>query len=570
MIHTKYGLKRLKDVNWDEISWKVIDKKISLLQQRIFKASRNGNKSNVKYLQSVLIKLPDAKLIAVRTAITENIEKYKDEINKQKIITQCDKLKLTIKLKIDGKIGPIESIYTSDKVLINSLIIPIIFDQAKQILVKMALEPAWEAKFEPNSYGFRPGRNCHDAIISILTSIKSTIKPKWILYANLKGCYDNIDYNYLLKCLDESPLYIIKQIKSWLQAGILQRYLPYNKDFENINFKNTVKSYIISHLLVNIALHGIEKHFKKWNLKLSETYNFYKKDKEKYKSLNIIRYSNDLVIIDYNKERIVEAKKELKNWLNNTLKVKLSSNKIQIKFIKEGFDFLGFHIVSIYKNGKYITKIYPQKLSLQRIIRKAHNIIFSNKAARVESLILKLRPILLSWANYFKFSECNKTFTKLDYIVWQMLRKWINRRSTGGKIQSWNKYFPGTDTKFDGKIYKDKYILKSSKNISEKYYLPKTRWIKSQKWVKIKSDSSPYDKNNMYWAKRNLLYANLILKQSKLLIKQNFLCSKCGGKINSWNKIKVYNLKKLSKSDFNKTGNKKILHQMCYIDFINN
>ena len=262
MIHTKNGLKRLKDVNWDEISWKIIDKKISLLQQRIFKASRNGNKSNVKYLQSVLIKLPDAKLLAVRAAITENIEKHIDKINKQKIITKCDKLKLTIKLKIDGKIGPIESIYTSDKVLIDSLLIPIILDQAKQILIKMALEPAWEAKFEPNSYGFRPGRNCHDAIISILNSVKSAIRPKWILYVNLKSCYDNIDHNYLLKCLDESPIYIIKQIKAWLQAGILQRYLPYNKDFENINFKNTIKSYILSNLLVNIALHGIEKHFK--------------------------------------------------------------------------------------------------------------------------------------------------------------------------------------------------------------------------------------------------------------------------------------------------------------------
>ena len=568
MIHTKNGLKRLKDVNWDEISWKIIDKKISLLQQRIFKASRNGNKSNVKYLQSVLIKLPDAKLLAVRAAITENIEKHIDKINKQKIITKCDKLKLTIKLKIDGKIGPIESIYTSDKVLIDSLLIPIILDQAKQILIKMALEPAWEAKFEPNSYGFRPGRNCHDAIISILNSVKSAIRPKWILYVNLKSCYDNIDHNYLLKCLDESPIYIIKQIKAWLQAGILQRYLPYNKDFENINFKNTIKSYILSNLLVNIALHGIEKHFKKWNLKLSEPNNFYTKYKENYKSLNIIRYSNDLVITHYNKERIVEAKQELKNWLNNTLKV--LPNRIQIKFIKEGFDFLGFHIVSIYKNGKYITKIYPQKLSLKRIIRKAHNIIFSNKAAHVESLIIKLRPILLSWANYFKFSECNKTFTKLDYIVWQMLRKWINRRSTGGRTQSWNKYFPGTYTKFDGKIYKDKYVLKSSKNINEKYYLPKIRWITSQKWVKVKSNSSPYDQNNIYWTKRNILYANLILKQSKLLIKQNFLCSKCGGKISSWNKIKVYTFKKLSKSNFNKKNNKKILHRACYIEFINN
>jgi RNA-directed DNA polymerase len=106
------------------------------------------------------------------------------------------------------------------KASMRPLGIPTIRDRAKQMLVKMALEPAWEAKFEPNSYGFRPGRYCHDAIGAIFNNVRSTTKPKWILDADLKEWYDNIDHNYLISCVEHSPTYIKEQVKSWLQAGL--------------------------------------------------------------------------------------------------------------------------------------------------------------------------------------------------------------------------------------------------------------------------------------------------------------------------------------------------------------
>ena len=574
MIHTKNGLKRLKDVNWDEISWKKIDKKISLLQQRIFKASRDGNKLNVKYLQSILVKLPEAKLLAVRIVTTENTGKKTGEIDKQIITTPIQKLNLTIKLSIDGKASPIRRVYIPKmgKSSIRTLGIPTIRDRAKQMLVKMALEPAWEAKFESNSYGFRPGRNCHDAITAIFNNVRSTTTPKWILDADLKGCYDKIDHNYLLKRLDESPTYIIEQVKSWLQAGIFEGYLPYDKDFETIpvNSKWTPQGDVISPLLANIALHGMETHLKEWNSKLPEPGGYYKRPQEKYKALGIVRYADDFVITHYDKQRIVEAKEELEKWLNKTSKLELSQDKTKIKFIREGFDFLGFRIVSIYRNGKYRTKIYPQKSSVKRITQKAHNIIFSNKAARVEWLIIKLRPVLLGWADYFRFSECSETFNKLDHTIWKMLRKWVNRRSTaGGRIKAWNKYFPGTETTFYGRTYKDKYILKSSSKLNEKVFLPKTAWIKSQRWIKIKLDSSPYDRNKEYWAKRKISYAGLTTLQSKLLVKQKFVCPNCGGEINPWSNIEVDHVKSINKGGSDTLKNKQVLHKICHIENTN-
>ncbi len=97
--------------------------------------------------------------------------------------------------------------------------IPTIADRAKQTLVKMALEPEWEAKFEPNTYGFRPGRSCHDSIRAIFDALKR--KMAFVLDADISGCFDNIDHKVLLEKLHTTPT-IVKIIRGWLKAGIME------------------------------------------------------------------------------------------------------------------------------------------------------------------------------------------------------------------------------------------------------------------------------------------------------------------------------------------------------------
>ena len=571
MIKTKQGeLKPLKDLDWDEISWKEIDRKISLLQERIFKASKQNEKAKVQYLQSTLVKLPESKLIAIRRVTTENTGRKTGGIDKQIITNKRQKLKLSIKLNIDGKADPIRRVWIPKpgKLALRPLGIPTIRDRAKQMLVKMALEPAWEAKFERNSYGFRPGRNCHDAIEAIFNSIRTIKEPKWIIDADLKGCYDNISHDYLLSCLTNSPTYIVNQIRAWLEAQIFEGYLPYNEDYENIprNQKGTPQGGIISPLLANIALHGMEEHLKTWNSELPDLNGAYKRPRDKYRELSVIRYADDFVVIHRNKQRIMEAKLELEKWLKRTSNLTLSEEKTRIRFMKEGFEFLGHRIISVNKNGKPRTKIYPSKKAVKRITQKAHEIIFSNKAARTEWLILKLRPVLLGWAHYFKYCECSETFSKVDNITWGMLRKWVNRRSTaGGRIKAWNKYFPGTPTTFQGRTYDNKYILKSSPKPNEKVFLPKISWITSSKWVKIKTDASPYDRNRNYWAKRKASYANLTTLQSKLMLKQKFICPECGGEISPWSHFEVDHIKRKSKGGSSRMSNLQILHKICHL-----
>ena len=137
----------------------------------------------------------------------------------------------------------------------------------------MALEPEWEAKFEPNSYGFRPGRSCHDAIAAIFLAIR--YKPKFVLDADIKGCFDNISHEALLKKLYTSAN-LRHAIKGWLRAGVM----------EGIDFtptkQGTPQGGVISPLLANIALHGLEEAITK-GYKRAEEQPF------------LIRYADDFV-----------------------------------------------------------------------------------------------------------------------------------------------------------------------------------------------------------------------------------------------------------------------------------
>ncbi len=124
------------------------------------------------------------------------------------------------------------------------------YDRATQGLLKIALEPEWEARFEANSYGFRPGRGCHDAIEAIYLSINK--KSKWILDADIARCFDKINHKALMEKLNTtSP--IRKQIRAWLKARVIEK-----KDWYATE-EGTPQGGVISPLLANVALDGLEE-----------------------------------------------------------------------------------------------------------------------------------------------------------------------------------------------------------------------------------------------------------------------------------------------------------------------
>nr|WP_172657306.1 reverse transcriptase N-terminal domain-containing protein [Myxosarcina sp. GI1] len=202
--------------------WHQLEKKVFKLQKRIYQASERGDVKVVRRLQKLLISSWSSKAIAVRKVTQDNQGKKTAGVDGVKSLKPRERRELVENLKLGNKSKPTRRIWIPKpgKTEKRPLGIPTMNDRAKQALVKMAIEPEWEAKFEPNSYGFRPGRSCHDAIGAIYLTLKQ--KAKYVLDADISKCFDKIDHQKLLEKLNASPT-INRQVKAWLKAGVIDK-----------------------------------------------------------------------------------------------------------------------------------------------------------------------------------------------------------------------------------------------------------------------------------------------------------------------------------------------------------
>ncbi|MDJ0633517.1 MAG: group II intron reverse transcriptase/maturase [Xenococcaceae cyanobacterium MO_188.B29] len=399
---------------WKDIPWRKLEKNVYKLQKRIFKASRRGDVKLVRRLQKLLIKSWAAKCLAVRRVTQDNQGRNTAGVDGVKSLTPKQRISLVNKLILGSKVAPTRRVWIPKpgKEEKRPLGIPTMHDRALQGLVKLALEPEWEAHFEPNSYGFRPGRSCHDAIEAIFLTIRS--KPKFVLDADISKCFDNINHNQLLKKLNTYPT-LRRQIRAWLKAGVM----------DGLELKptsqGTPQGGTISPLLANIALHGMEYDIKQLATKLDIKNNRGRQLgwQNKQKSVSLIRYADDFLIFheDINTlNRFVEA---ITQWLNDIgLELKPSKTRIahtlnHYKREKPGFDFLGFNVRQ-HQTGKHTcgknahgkklghkTIITPSKEAQKQHYKKIAKVIDHNKGQSQAALISKLNPMIRGWCNYY-------------------------------------------------------------------------------------------------------------------------------------------------------------------------
>jgi len=207
-------------VEWKDIPWRKVERVVFKLQKRIFQASQREDVRAVRKLQKTLINSWSAKVLAVRRVTQDNQGKKTAGIDGVKSLTPKQRLELVNRLRLNQKAKPTRRVWIpkpgrEEK---RPLGIPTMHDRAIQALVKAALEPEWEARFEPNSYGFRPGRSCHDAIGAIFNAIR--YKAKYVLDADIAQCFDRINHDALISKLNTSPT-IRRQIKAWLKSGVI-------------------------------------------------------------------------------------------------------------------------------------------------------------------------------------------------------------------------------------------------------------------------------------------------------------------------------------------------------------
>jgi RNA-directed DNA polymerase len=338
---------------WNETDWRKLERQVFKLQKRIYQASNRGNVKLVRRLQRLLMSSRSAKMIAVRRVTQDNKGKKTAGVDGVKSLTTAQRLNLVSKIKLGSKVKPTRRVWipkprTEEK---RPLGIPTMNDRALQALVKLVLEPEWEARFEPNSYGFRPGRSTHDAIGAVFSAIKH--KSKYVLDADISKCFDRINHDKLLTKLNTFPT-LRKQIRAWLKAGVMdgKEMFPTNE--------GTPQGGVISPLLANIALHGMEE------LIMGIAPSIDMKDRrggqlgirDKVKSISLIRYADDFVVLHEQIEVIHRCKKEIEAWLSGIgLELKPSKTRIAHTLDKHndeesGFNFLGFKIRQ-YPVGKY-------------------------------------------------------------------------------------------------------------------------------------------------------------------------------------------------------------------------
>jgi len=365
------------ELTWNKINWGESYNEVRRFQRRIFKASLLGDKRKVWHLQQSLIRSPHAKLIAVQQVTTLNKGKNTPGVDGFIPTTSGMKLTLAKNLHLNGKASLVKrvGIPKPGKIEKRPLGIPVIQDKAKQALAKLALEPEWEAKFEPNSYGFRPGRSSHDAIEAIFNHLHYNV-DKLVYDADLVKCFDRINHKALLDKTETFPL-MERQIQAWLQAGIIDEYANLPKS----STMGTPQGGVISPLLSNIALHGLEEHLKDF----VSSKDFPKPHSQaargtraKRTALGVIRYADDFVLIHRNPEIMEKVILETKKWLAD-IGLEISEEKSELRWASQSFKFLGFQIALVKKQDKFRVKVTPSKENVKRLTDKTRNIIQNNK-----------------------------------------------------------------------------------------------------------------------------------------------------------------------------------------------
>lgn len=503
---------------WETLPWRTIQRNVFKVQKRIYQAAQRGDVSTVRKFQRLLMSSRSAKLLAVRKVTQDNRGKGTAGVDGVKALTPPQRLKLAHSLRIGHKARAVRRVWipkpeTDEQ---RPLGIPTIHDRALQTLVKLAFEPEWEARFEANSYGFRPGRSCHDAIEAIFNATAHL--EKYVLDADIAKCFDRINHDALLDKLNTSPR-LRRQIKAWLKAGVLDNGELFPTE------RGTMQGGTISPLLANVALHGMEELL---------VQRFPTKLHKRFYAPQVIRYADDLVVLHKDRAIIEQCQVVLAEWLQN-MGLELKPSKTRITHTRNapvgepGFSFLGFNIrqypVGKTQSGKdtlgtrvgFKLFIKPSKSSIKRHIHQLGATVGRHQHKEQTRLIRALNSLIIGWCRYYSTVVSQDVFEKVEYVFFARLFAWAKRRHPNKskwwivdqywritKGKGWRFQPPGSD-----------------------YQLYQHRSTPIRRHVKVQGRRSPYDGDWLYWSTRLGKHPEVPLRVTRLLKRQRGKCPAC-------------------------------------------
>lgn len=541
-----------KQSEWNAIDWRNTYKIVRNLRQRIYRASEEGNFKKVKSLQKLMLKCHSNTLISIRQ-ITQ-INKGKNTAGVDRLLVKKSKQRDELVKLIDNyqiwKAKPARRIcIPKSNGKLRPLGIPTIIDRCIQTKVKNALEPYWEAKFERTSYGFRPGRGCHDAIAAIFSICRSRTKKVWVVDADIKGAFDNIDHNFLLEAIKGFPA--IGIIKQWLKAGYMDKNVFHETE------TGTPQGSSISPLLANIALHGMEEAIGVVRRKSLNANGQTLRGKR-----TIIRYADDWAAFCESGEDAKAVLKILTEWLVER-GLALSPEKTKIVHLKDGFNFLGFNIRHYpTKKNKYGYKllIKPSNESVKKLRQKLLLEWRKLRGHKVDNILATLNPIIRGWSNYFRIGVSAKTFANLDHWMWTRQYQYA-KHTHPNKGYAWkkNRYWGNLNAERPS----DKWVFG---NIYTRRHLLKFQWFKIERHIMVKGNASPDNPLlREYWKQRLAKRAKeLTPVRKRLAMNQNHICIICKQSLYNGESLHRHHIIPVSKGGKNCLKNLALVHLYCH------
>ncbi len=358
------------------------------------------------------------------------------------------------------------------------LSIPTMFDRAMQALHKLALSPVAETTADKNSYGFREGRSCADAVQAAFNFLSKPNSATYILEADIDGCFDNIAKEWML---DNIPMDKII-LQKWLEAGYIESNIKYP------TLKGTPQGGIISPTIANMTLDGLEQVI----------YDA----APRRRRVNFVRYADDFIVTGKSKTILEQTIKPAIEKFLGERGLKLSEEKTCITYIKHGFTFLG---QTFRKHGNTL-HITPSKEGIQARISKVGNIIRRHVSAPVEALFKQLNSVLRGWANFHRHVVSSEAFGRVDTCVFEQLWRMVRRRHQN-KTKGWliKKYWSASGKHVFSFVHKYKKKARILKVI-------RVSSIGIKRHIKIKAEANPYlpEYSYYFWRRKNVKEARLL------------------------------------------------------------
>ena len=471
------------DLDWLSIDWQQVEDDVRRLRQRIFTASRAGDLKRVRNLQKLMLRSRANALLSVRRVTERNVGRKTAGIDNIVVVTAPGKAMLADSVQRHGdswKPKPVKRVYIAKaNGKQRPLGIPVIVDRVKQAQVVNALEPEWEARFEPRSYGFRPGRGCHDAVSCIFNTVSGRFARRcWVLDADLAAAFDRIDHSHLLAQLGTFPAREL--IGRWLKAGVVEegRFAP--------SEEGTPQGSVVSPLLLNVALHGMEEaagvRYVPSGVHAGMTV---------AGTPVVVRYADDLIALCVSREQADEVRARLAAWMAPR-GLAFNEEKTRVVHLDEGCDFLGFNIRRY--RGKLLIK--PSKAAVQRHRKRLAAEMLALRGSNAEAVIRRLNPIIRGWSAYYRGVVSSEVFAKLDKYLWQLTYKWA-KYGHSNKSKHWvvNRYFGQFN-----KSRQDQWVFGDRKSGA---YLLRFSWTSIVRHQLVPGTASLDDPDLAdYWAKR--------------------------------------------------------------------